>query len=386
MRLASEKNRVMKTSKTNHPFFSPIQEPGTFFIQSKLKVGPANDAYEREADSVAERIMRQEEDEEEEPVQTKTSMSSIQTVCPECEEDENVQPKKAGRTLITKDTPSAFHEALQSEGETLSKDTRSFMETRMDYDFSDVRIHTGSLAAKSAQSINALAYTTGNSIVFNKGQYAPNTKTGKRLLAHELTHVVQQAGTSGPIVQRFPTGPQFLGGYLDEPISLVTPDIGIIPDILDGITIAVGLSLGRSLSPAERGILQPVFGPHLNYSLIRICSNTICSPDGVARTIGNLIATPPQGISNSTLVHEVAHVWQHQNGIRYSYITSSLLSQFGAWLLTGSRSAAYNWQMYYNNSIPWMAWNAEAQAEYIEAHSALPPWYVWGTGGFLPVP
>lgn len=75
-----------------------------------------------------------------------------------------------------------------------------------------------------------------------------------------------------------------------------------------------------------------------------------------------------------------------ENGLRYSYITSTLLSQFGAWLLTGSRSAAYNWQMYYNNSIPWMAWNAEAQAKYIEVHNSLPPWYVWGTGGFLPVP
>lgn len=170
-----------------------------------------------------------------------------------------------------------------------------------------------------------------------------------------------------------------------EGVALLTPTISIIPDILDTATMAVGLTMGRALTPAELAVLQPIFGPHLNYAVIRICSNQICSPDGIPRTIGNLIATGPAGISNSTLVHEAAHVWQHQNGIRYSYITSALVSQFGAWILTGSRSAAYNWRMYYNNSIPWAAWNAEAQASYIQANG-LPPLYVWGTGGFLPVP
>ncbi len=79
----------------------------------------------------------------------------------------------------------------------------------------------------------------------------PNTDTGKKLLAHELTHMVQQGKTSSTIVQRVPTGPQVLGGSLDEPVSLVTPDFSIIPDILDSVTIAVGLSLGRSLTSAE---------------------------------------------------------------------------------------------------------------------------------------
>jgi hypothetical protein len=150
--------------------------------------------------------------------------------------------------------------------------------------------------------------------------------------------------------------------------------------------MVIGLTLGRALTPVEIGVLAPVFGPHVNYALIRICSNAVCSPDGVARTVGNLIATGPDGIDPSTLIHETAHVWQHQNGIRYGYITSALLAQFGAWLLTGSRSAAYDWHMYYDNHIPWMAWNAEAQAEYIQDQQALPPLYVWGTGGILPVP
>src|SRR6185503_7812734 len=69
-----------------------------------------------------------------------------------------------------------------------------FMESRFGRDFSQVRVHTGAMAAASSQSIQALAYTSGNNVVFGAGQYAPGTESGKRLLAHELTHVVQQDG------------------------------------------------------------------------------------------------------------------------------------------------------------------------------------------------
>ena len=81
---------------------------------------------------------------------------------------------------------------LGSGGQTLPNEVRNFYEPRFGYDFSNVKVHTNSLAAKSAQSINALAYTSGNSIVFNEGQYASGTENGRRLLGHELTHVIQQ--------------------------------------------------------------------------------------------------------------------------------------------------------------------------------------------------
>jgi hypothetical protein len=86
-------------------------------------------------------------------------------------------------------------DALGSSGRSMDDNTRSFMENRFGFDFGDVKIHTGSVAAKSAESINALAYTSGSSIVFNEGQYKPETDNGKRLLAHELTHTIQQGGT-----------------------------------------------------------------------------------------------------------------------------------------------------------------------------------------------
>lgn len=82
-------------------------------------------------------------------------------------------------------------------GAPLDADTRADMESRFGHDFSDVRVHTDSRAHDSAKAVNAHAYTAGNNIVFQREHYAPGTDTGKRTLAHELTHVVQQR--SGPV-------------------------------------------------------------------------------------------------------------------------------------------------------------------------------------------
>ena len=78
----------------------------------------------------------------------------------------------------------------------------NFFNQKMGYDFSNVKIHTDAVAAKSASSINAQAYTTGNHIVFNQNQYHPETTDGKKLLAHELTHVVQQQAKTQSIQRK----------------------------------------------------------------------------------------------------------------------------------------------------------------------------------------
>ncbi len=81
---------------------------------------------------------------------------------------------------------------ISGTGKNLDDNTQGNVENRFGYDFGNVKIHNGSLAAKSATSVNAHAYTSGNQIVFNEGKYNPSTHEGKKLLAHELTHVVQQ--------------------------------------------------------------------------------------------------------------------------------------------------------------------------------------------------
>jgi hypothetical protein len=92
------------------------------------------------------------------------------------------------------EAPAIVHEVLRSPGQPLDAGTRAFVEPRFGHDFSQVRVHTDGRAAESARAVNSLAYTVGREVVFGTGQYAPATSTGQRLLAHELTHVVQQQG------------------------------------------------------------------------------------------------------------------------------------------------------------------------------------------------
>ena len=89
--------------------------------------------------------------------------------------------------------PPILHDVLNSSGQQLDAGTRAFMEPRFGHDFSQVRVHTDEKAAESAQAVNALAYTVGRDVVFGEGRYEPETSQGRRLLAHELTHVLQQA-------------------------------------------------------------------------------------------------------------------------------------------------------------------------------------------------
>ncbi|HEX6899533.1 MAG TPA: DUF4157 domain-containing protein [Thermoanaerobaculia bacterium] len=102
-----------------------------------------------------------------------------------------------------------MHEALRSSGRPLEAATRSVMESHFRHDFSQVRVHTDATAAESARSVNAMAYTVGQSIVFDKGLYSPGTTGGRKLIAHELAHVVQQGAA-------YPDSPLLIG-RTDDP-------------------------------------------------------------------------------------------------------------------------------------------------------------------------
>jgi hypothetical protein len=105
-----------------------------------------------------------------------------------------------GRTVA----PPIVHEVLRAPGKPLDAATRAFMEPRFGHDFSRVRVHSGPAAGQAARSVEADAYTVGHDVVFGDGCFMPATQEGGRLLAHELTHVVQQAG-GPPRLQRAPT-------------------------------------------------------------------------------------------------------------------------------------------------------------------------------------
>jgi hypothetical protein len=175
------------------------EQTATEFIQTKLTIASTNDPLEKEADEMADKVMRMQMPE---PISFYPKTNSINRKCAQCEEEEKLQRKESSNESFPT-IPPIVHETLNSSGKEMNGDTRSFMESRFNYDFSDVKVHDDDLAAKSASSINALAYTSGNHIVFGAGQYNTATDPGKRLLAHELTHVQQQ--NSSFVVQRKPT-------------------------------------------------------------------------------------------------------------------------------------------------------------------------------------
>ena len=116
--------------------------------------------------------------------------------CQQCRRKRLSLQGKASDQATSAIVPPSVYQVLQSRGQPLDPATRGFMEPRFGHDFSKVRVHTDARAAESAQAVNALAYTIGQNVVFGARQYSPETIEGKKLVAHELTHVVQQGANT----------------------------------------------------------------------------------------------------------------------------------------------------------------------------------------------
>lgn len=120
------------------------------------------------------------------------------TECAGCQEKPEQEPRRfPAQSAATNIAPPIVHDVLRSPGQPLNRSVRTDMEAAFGHEFSNVRIHTNSKAAESARAVNALAYTVGNQVVFGEGQYQPQTQKGRHLIAHELTHTIQQ-GSPGP--------------------------------------------------------------------------------------------------------------------------------------------------------------------------------------------
>jgi hypothetical protein len=174
-------------------------------IQAKLMVGPVGDRYEREANRVAEQVMSmpmaasitslvQRQAEEEEEIQAKP-LAQRQDI----PEEEDLQAKP----LVQRQAAGGFEgnpdlerrlAAHKGSGSPLSAEVRAFVEPRFGADFSGVRVHTGGDALQMTRELKAQAFTRGQDIYFGAGRYNPGTTAGKSLLAHELTHTIQQTG------------------------------------------------------------------------------------------------------------------------------------------------------------------------------------------------
>ena len=222
----------------NRSFFNGKNEHSRFFnptIQAKLAVNESGDTYEQEADAVADNVMRMPtpsvdvgfgmsdigasvpKSEMANPKSNTIPFSQISRKCDACEseEEEEIQ-RKDSSVGGGKTAPPIVHDVIASSGKALDSNTRQFMESRMGHDFSHVQVHTDSKAAESAAAVKALAYTSGNHIVFNNGQYTPDTEGGKKLLAHELVHTLQQNSGSQKIQKKDEDCSNYEQGEIDD--------------------------------------------------------------------------------------------------------------------------------------------------------------------------
>jgi len=173
-------------------------------VQTKLRVGVANDVYEQEADRVADQVLGM------------SSHSNISRAPLPIQRFTGRSHEKSIGNLDTTTTTENVDRVLGRSGNPLKPKLRHEMEQRFGYDFSQVRIHTDAIAEQSARDVNAYAYTAGHNVVFGAGQFSPGTRTGKRLLAHELTHVVQQRENNDRrFIQRAEVDDRSCAGLLD---------------------------------------------------------------------------------------------------------------------------------------------------------------------------
>jgi hypothetical protein len=212
-----------KASENETPGANP-EEAGVM-AKSALTVGAPDDPYEQEADRVADEVMTMQV--RSSPLRRVRSVQRTQIqrcacgakvkhkdeqsprgdedpMCAECQAKAGKLQRKAANEQEGQAASPLVDQVLVSGGQPLPKTVRAFMEPRFGHDFSSVRIHTDETASRSAQAVSALAYTVGNQVVFANGRYNPDSTTGQKLLAHELTHVVQQQAAEPTRAMRAP--------------------------------------------------------------------------------------------------------------------------------------------------------------------------------------
>lgn len=199
-------------------------------IQAKLKINPPDDKYEQEADRIAEEVMSMPDPLKAGPALLNIADEEILQTKEAFGHGPEITPKLAGRIS-----------SLYGQGEPMPKSVRAFFEPRFGHDFGHVRIHRDARSAEMAQAIGGRAFAVGHDLVFAPGHYAPWTLAGRLLLAHELTHVVQQ-GKTDPINEKRHSYPKSKAGMRGDASDLSAPATG---------TEIVQLGRGRSEEPVE---------------------------------------------------------------------------------------------------------------------------------------
>jgi len=249
-------------------------------LQRKLAIGATSDPLEAEADRVADQVMGMAAPSPQlnvsgagPAVRRKCACEGSGAECPECQKKKEEKLQRKAQSPAPVEAPPIVHNVLRSPGQALDSETRAFMEPRLNHDLSRVRIHTGPSAEASARAVNALAYTVGQDAVFAAGQYNPRTHEGRRLLAHELSHTIQQSsghdaaagsstngGAHGVLQRQHNSGdPQGTPGQL-PPVQVPGAGITVIPGPPD-LTSLAGLTVPLPSSLRLTNALSAGSGP-----------------------------------------------------------------------------------------------------------------------------
>ncbi|HZI15893.1 MAG TPA: DUF4157 domain-containing protein, partial [Myxococcus sp.] len=217
--------------------FEPRLAPLPPGAQAKLVVGAVDDPLEHEADTFAERLLRMPDKGAPAalPVPGAVEGPRLRRKCTTCAMDEErIQRKADGGASGGGLTPASHVRAATASGLPLPASARAYFEPRLGRDLSNVRVHTGPAAAASARAVGARAYTLGSDIVFARGHFSPETQEGRRLLAHELAHTLQQGCASG-VLRRQPDGGAASDAGANPAPQTAAP--GPAPTVVPGATV-----------------------------------------------------------------------------------------------------------------------------------------------------
>lgn len=223
--------------------------------KTRLQINQRGDEYEQEAEKIADQILHMRQ-----PISQPTTATTTSPM---------IAQRSVGGSGATAGTvPPIVQDVLASSGEPLDAATRTFFEPRFGHDFGHVRIHADATAAESARAVGALAYAGGEHIVFGRELYAPESGSGTRVLAHELTHVIQQgACRTDRFVQRA-TGSDPAPEKDDAPVSLAMEISGSHEIVIDGqpfelVVISTAESL-KGTSAKYRSAAEEYLGSYPN--------------------------------------------------------------------------------------------------------------------------
>jgi hypothetical protein len=230
-------------------------------LQAKLAIGSVNDPFEHEADRVADQVMHIPAS----SLAVTAASQQLSRICAACENEEKTLQRKLAGPHDAVTALDLVHDVLRSPGQPLDAATRAYFEPRFGHDFSQVRVHSGLEAEQSARVMNAHAYTVGHDIVFGADRFAPATREGRRLIAHELTHVVQQQNSHlQPFIQRVPANfckpfsPREIDEGLDVEIGFAM-DYFVHGDLRDFFGDEVADLYDKYLTSTEKNVTPTIF-------------------------------------------------------------------------------------------------------------------------------